>query len=60
MDDVANDGLSMGEPLVLGVGSKHRSSKLTRGAGGAVLEPDKNVPVLIYCLKDCGDIVLKE
>jgi hypothetical protein len=37
-------------------------SKLTRGTppGDPVLEPDKNVPVLIYCLKDCGDIVLKE
>lgn len=54
MDDTYGDGLSMGqsEPRFA---VYHRS-----GTDETVPKPDMNLPVLVYCRRDCGEITLEE
>jgi GINS complex subunit 4 len=53
MDDTYGDGLSMGTlypPLLI----------ITLRADGEVAKPNPNLPVLVYCRRDCGEIALEE
>jgi hypothetical protein len=55
MEDTYGDGLSMGrfgqDPV--SAGSCAKSDK-------SVVKPNMNLPVLIYCRRDCGEIALEE
>lgn len=55
MDDTYGDGLKMGESAAI---TPHfeRHEMLMR----AVSKPNMNLPVLVYCRRDCGEITLEE
>jgi GINS complex subunit 4 len=59
MDDTYGDGLSMGGSSFLPAWCPRNF----RGVGKAddlVSKPNPNLPVLVYCRRDCGEITLEE
>jgi hypothetical protein len=57
MDDVGNDGTSMGKYLA---SPRCDHPDGLSSSGMAVRQPNKEIPVLIHVLKDCGEVVLSE
>ena len=55
MDDTYNDGLSMSKSDF----SLYVLQSIFAPLTTPVTKPDRNVPVLIYCRKDCGEILLE-
>jgi len=53
MDDTYGDGLSMGM-------SFPPHSYCDMRADKEVAKPNPNLPVLVYCRRDCGEIALEE
>ena len=61
MDDTYGDGLSMGKcSLPPRICLPPTNLKLLNGTDIQVAKPNMNLPVLIYCRRDCGEIALEE